>query len=1505
MSYTLSGATTGSGNGTGSGSKFNVGVTTVTVTATNSCGSDTETFTVTVRDMTAPLGPTLADATGECSVTVAAPTTTDNCAGTVTGTTTNPTTYTQQGTYTITWSFSDGNGNTSTATQQVIVKDVTAPVLTAGNDQEVNLGENCSVVIPDVRGTASDNCDGAVITQSPAAGTVVMATDGQVIEVQVTATDVAGNTDAATVKLTAQDVTRPTITAPAGVEVVANASCQATEVALGTPTASDNCAGVTVTNNAPATFQLGETVVTWTATDGAGLTATTTQTVTVVDRTAPELTPIATVRGECSATVTEAPTAEDNCGGTITGTTQDPLTYTQQGEYKITWSFNDGNGNIATAVQEVIVEDVTAPVVPILADAVGECSVTVTTPTTTDNCAGTITGTTSDPITYTEQGTYTITWTFDDGNGNTATATQRVVVDDVTAPVIAAAEPVTAEADAGQCGARLNITAPEVTDNCAANPATGTRSDGAALDAQYPVGTTTITWNATDANGNESVAVTQRVTVTDTQAPTITAPAPVRVAANASCEATNVELGTPITADNCSVASVTNNAPETFKLGETEVIWTVTDAAGLTSTAKQLVTVLDQTAPVAPVIAAATGECAVTVTAVPTAEDNCNGTITGTTQDPLTYSQQGRYEITWSFDDGNGNIATAIQEVIVDDVTAPVQPTLADATGECSVTVTAPTTTDNCAGTITGTTTDPTTYEEQGTYTITWTFNDGNGNTTTATQQVIVKDVTAPVIAAAEPVTAPADQGQCGATLTITAPEVTDNCEARPATGTRSDGAALDAQYPVGTTTITWNATDANGNEAVAVTQTVTVTDTQAPTITAPANVEVAADASCQASNVELGTPTTSDNCSVASVTNNAPETFELGETEVTWTVTDAAGLTATATQLVTVVDRTAPVLTAAADQEVSLGAECSVTIPDVRGTATDNCSAATITQSPAAGTTVAATDGETITVLVTATDAAGNKTTDEVVLTAQDVTAPVLAAAADQAAGTDNGTCTATIAIPDASFSDNCAGSQISWVMTGATTGNGKGQVGRYTFNQGVTTITYTATDAAGNTATDQLQVTVTDDDAPVVTVPANMVVQTQPDKCGAVVNYNVTASDNCSAVTPKMTTGLASGATFPVGTTTVTYEATDEAGNTTTQSFTVTVENKAPSNLVITGPVSPVQQGSEVTLTATFEDENIATAVWNWGNGSTTTQAITGSPISATYKYSQPGVYSVELTVTDHCGQKTTAVFNYVVVYDPNGGFVTGGGWIDSPPGAYVADPTLVGKANFGFNAKYKKGSNEVDGHTEFHFKAGDLNFKSSAHDAMTLVVAGYKAMYKGVGSINGNDNYAFMVSVVDGNLKGQAEADRFRIKIWDRRSGAIVYDNQLGAVDNADATTSIGGGSIVIHENKAVATTPKTSKVISEELEGISTARFDNYPNAFSDRTTIRFSLDTEQNYELEVYDIRGALVKKVGTGTAEAGKVYEYELDGRNLAEGVYFARLATGSGIKTIKMLLKK
>ena len=174
---------------------------------------------------------------------------------------------------------------------------------------------------------------------------------------------------------------------------------------------------------------------------------------------------------------------------------------------------------------------------------------------------------------------------------------------------------------------------------------------------------------------------------------------------------------------------------------------------------------------------------------------------------------------------------------------------------------------------------------------------------------------------------------------------------------------------------------------------------------------------------------------------------------------------------------------------------------------------------------------------------------------------------------------------------------------------------------------------------------------------------------------------------------------------------------------------------------------------------------------------------------------MYTLNLAVTDDDGGQGTAAFQYIVIYDPNAGFVTGGGWINSPAGAYTANPSLTGKATIGFVSKYQKGKTVPGGNTEFQFKVANLNFSSTSYD--WLVIAGAKAQYKGIGTINGTGNYRFMLTAIDGQVNGGGGVDKFRIKIWNLATGQIVYDNQLGAADEALPTTDIQGGSIVIHK------------------------------------------------------------------------------------------------------------
>jgi hypothetical protein len=680
-----------------------------------------------------------------------------------------------------------------------------------------------------------------------------------------------------------------------------------------------------------------------------------------------------------------------------------------------------------------------------------------------------------------------------------------------------------------------------------------------------------------------------------------------------------------------------NGSGSTFNKGVTTVTITATNTCG-TNICSFTVTVKDNEPPVKPTLANITGECSATATA-PTTTDNCSGTITGTTSDALTYTTQGTHVITWSFNDGNGNITTATQNVVIKDVTAPVVPTISDVTvGECSGTPIAPTTTDNCAGTITGTTTTVFPITTQGKTVVTWTFSDGNGNSITANQNVYVKDVTAPV---PNIVTLANATGECSAS--VTAPNATDNCVGT-VTATTADPISYSAQ---GSYTVHWTYSDGHGNTSTQ-NQTVIVKDITAPTITAPGDVSVLANSTCTATNVVLGTPTTGDNCHVASVTNNAPATFSLGSTTVTWIVKD--------------------------------------------------------------------------------------------------------------------------------------------------------------------------------------------------------------------------------------------------------------DAGNTTTATQTVTVTNPAPIiNTVTPSTISPVQLAQSVTLNVAYTDNNVTNATITWDDLTTSSITNPANPFIISKTYSTPGVYAVTVKLTDACGLTTSYIYQYFVIYDPNGGFVTGGGWINSPAGAYIANLILTGKANFGFVAKYKKGSTSlVDGETEFQFQAGNLKFNSSAYENMSLVIGGAKASYKGTGTINGAGSYKFMLTAIDGDVTNGGGLDKIRMKITDLAGTTTIYDNLVGGGgDNLDPTTVIGGGAIVIHTAKAareinapiLIAPPITSIAAVTALEA----------KVMPNPTTTVFNLvikgKATEPVTVRVTDVYGNLVQlnqKIGSSaTLRLGERW---------TNGTYFVEVIQGTERKLLKVI---
>ena len=292
-------------------------------------------------------------------------------------------------------------------------------------------------------------------------------------------------------------------------------------------------------------------------------------------------------------------------------------------------------------------------------------------------------------------------------------------------------------------------------------------------------------------------------------------------------------------------------------------------------------------------------------------------------------------------------------------------------------------------------------------------------------------------------------------------------------------------------------------------------------------------------------------------------------------------------------------------------------------------------------------------------------------------------------------------------------------------------------------------------------------------------------------------TATLASTSVIPSGTTTLdvITDGTIPIGTHELTITGT--AGD-LTKSITVKliVEVNSPPIADANGPyLTAIVTLVNLDASASSDpNDNIDTFEWDLDNNGLFNDA-TGPTPSVTF--SQTGIFTIAVKVTDTAGVFDIAESS-VVVYDPEGGFVTGGGWIDSPLGAYEADPGLTGKATFGFVSKYKKGANIPTGVTEFQFKVADLNFHSDSYE--WLVVAGAKAMYKGVGTINGAGNFGFMISAIDEKLTPSTDTDLFRIKIVDKDTDTLVYDNQVDETDdNADPTTAISGGSIIVHKEK----------------------------------------------------------------------------------------------------------
>ncbi len=204
------------------------------------------------------------------------------------------------------------------------------------------------------------------------------------------------------------------------------------------------------------------------------------------------------------------------------------------------------------------------------------------------------------------------------------------------------------------------------------------------------------------------------------------------------------------------------------------------------------------------------------------------------------------------------------------------------------------------------------------------------------------------------------------------------------------------------------------------------------------------------------------------------------------------------------------------------------------------------------------------------------------------------------------------------------------------------------------------------------------------------------------------------------------------------------------------------------------------ELDATASYDpDGSIVSYDWSFGDDTY------GNGMSVSNTYTAVGIYDVSLTVTDNEGAQSIGT-TIAVIYDPENGFATGGGWFWSAQGNFKAEPESEGKANFGFIVKYK---HEVsDGNLEFQYHVGDINLKAS--EITWLIMSDVSAQFKGEGTINGEGFYTFRVIAKDSDKTG-GQPDEITIKIWQGT------DTEADPIYQA-INVQLGGGNIIIHDN-----------------------------------------------------------------------------------------------------------
>ncbi len=785
--------------------------------------------------------------------------------------------------------------------------------------------------------------------------------------------------------------------------------------------------------------------------------------------------------------------------------------------------------------------------------------------------------------------------------GNNALCRVVITVTDVTPPTITCLAPITAPANAN-CFATVNYVEPAGVDACIISNATLT--GGLGSGAQFPLGTTTETYIVVDLAGN-TAQCSFNITVVDNTPPAIVCPANMQLTIISDICDTLIVYPLPVATDNCSVPTLSfvsgiTSGTETAA-GFYITTFMATDAAGNSAACSFNITVIETIDPVIDcpgdiTIPTSAGACEAIITfALPMATDVCTAVTVAQTGGPVSGGSlpPGSYPVSFTATDEFGNTDQCTYNILVADTTSPVFNCPADVinvstdAGQCGAAVTyaAPMATDFC-GTVSVVLTSGLgsgAFFGVGSNDEVYTAADLSGNESTCAITISVSDTEAPeIICPADIVLS--NISTCSAPVVYGAPAATDNCAITSLT--LLEGTNSGDDFQLGTTTITWLAADAAGNENTC-TFTVFLSENEVPVFTCPDDLIVPTGPGVCSATVIFDDPPVADNCGVVSlVQTEGPTSGSIlapGTLTITFLAADLSGNEATCSFEITVADTEPPVIecgeliTLSTDPGIC-GALYTFNLPN----AADNCTSTPSvvqTQGPASGglLPVGTTDFS-----FTATDEAGNTVVCNYPVLVVDDQAPVFTLCPDDiSTEISDLSCEAEVLYGAPQATDNCD------VEVSLVSGPASGSV----LAPGVYTVQWQAVDINGNFSLCNFTIAITDTVPPVIVCPADLLI------CEDIGTFDLpTASDNCELNSLIQTFGPSSGSVFPFGESLITFVATDAGGNSATCSFTLTREQGAAA------PLTEADKNScaETSTAISANTPDFGTGIWSVFAGS-----------------------------------------------------------------------------------------------------------------------------------------------------------------------------------------------------------------------------------------------------------------------------------------------------------------